>query len=127
MHEANFNKLFDLLESSDPIKQDWLAKLIVGVIVADGRIDDKERPFLGNEKYPLFRKPEIQALLENMELPHLEMVEFPPDTITYIMKCALDICAADGEIHEKELEFLKKAGTSLHMSEKEIDDLFWKQ
>ena len=119
--DDKFSELTQLINNSSPDHQKWLGTAVAGVIVADGIIDGYEKPYLKANLPHLLTDAGIREILRTKTTPELQPLDLPPRTARHLLKCLLDICAADGEIHPDELAFVHHIASVLSVSVEEVE------
>ena len=100
---------------SSEIKR-WFAKAIVGMILADGRVDNAEIEYL-NDIIGYFDDKEIndliEAMVEKRELPVLEPIDVLTHEALEILKHLTVLSVVDEDLDSAEKDFLKYVATQL--------------
>lgn len=107
------------IEQMAPLTKEWFAKSIVGMILADGRIDKAELDYLND--LIGFLKDEsvvdtISAMLKRNEMPTLEPLEPVTNEALEIVKHLTIMAVVDEDLANREIRFLKYATDQLGLS-----------
>ncbi len=107
------------IEQMAPLTKEWFAKAIVGMILADGRIDKAELKYLND--LIGFLKDEslvntITTMLERNEMPTLDPVEPVTNEALEIVKHLTIMAVVDEDLANREVRFLKYATDQLGLS-----------
>jgi uncharacterized tellurite resistance protein B-like protein len=114
------------IELMSPETKDWFARAVVGMILADGRIDKAEIEYLNNligflNDNQLIRR--ISTLLKNNEMPTLEPLEIVTNEALEIVKHLTVMAVVDEELANREVHYLKYVTDQLGLPA-EIPDRF---
>jgi len=107
------DKTIDLME---PATKEWFARAIVGMILADGRIDKAEIDYLKNMLGYLNEKSldeSILKMLQSKKMPVLEPLEIVANESLEIVKHLTMIAVVDEDLASREVEFLSYVATQL--------------
>lgn len=94
----------------------WFAKAIVGMICADGHVDDAELAYLKGIIAFLESKEAISALVQQVkkkEKPILRVLKVDRQQAFEILKLLTRLAATDSRLSQSEAKFLKYAGVKL--------------
>ncbi len=109
-----------------PETKEWFAKAIVGMILADGRIDKAELEYLNNLLGFLERQDLVQSIstmLKNNQMPELEPMELVVNEALEIVKHLTVMAVVDENLASREIKFLYHVTSQLGLSQ-EIADRF---
>lgn len=106
--------------------KEWFARAVVGMILADGRIDKAEIDYLNNligflNDNQLVQR--ISTLLKNNEMPTLEPLEVVTNEALEIIKHLTVMAVVDEELANREIRYLKYVTDQLGLPA-EIPDRF---
>jgi len=109
-----------------PETKEWFAKAVVGMILADGRIDKAEIDYLNNligflNEGDLVQR--ISEMLKNSEMPELESLEIVTNEALEIVKHLVVMAVVDEDLAPREVSFLKYVTSQLGLPE-DIPDRF---
>ncbi|MBU2513961.1 TerB family tellurite resistance protein [bacterium] len=114
------------IELMSPETKEWFAKAIVGMILADGRIDKAELEYLNNLIGFLERQDLVQSIsnmLKNNQTPELEPLELVANEALEIVKHLTVMAVVDENLATREVEFLHHVANQLGLPD-EIADRF---
>lgn len=120
---------FALIQGMEPSQRNWLAQAFVGMIVADGKVEDRELPFLRQA----LEWPTDKALVEDlMRVVRLEkkmrlptQIEMDAKDSFEVLKMLAGVMISDGRLSPSEIHFFYKVGQTLRMPENTLETL-WK-
>ncbi len=116
----------DTIQKMDSATKEWFAKAIVGMIVADGRVDKAEMEYLKTMIQYLDEGDLEGLLLESIrkkEMPKLEPLDIIPNHALEIIKHLTVVAVVDEDLADREVAFLKHVSGQLGLSD-EIADRF---
>jgi hypothetical protein len=109
------------IQKMKPATKKWFAKAIVGMIVADGRIDKAEMEYLKSMIGYLDERDLEGLLLESIrkkEVPKLEPMDIIPNEALEIIKHLTVVAVVDEDLADNEVTFLKYVAAQLGLSDK---------
>ncbi len=105
---------------SDEVKE-WFARAIVGMILADGRIDQSELDYLKGIISFLENADLIDSILEltgKNTIPELEPIKVEEKQALFIVEHLTSISIVDEDLDRNEKKFLRYAAEKLHLPPK---------
>lgn len=102
----------------------WLAKAMVGVMLSDGHLHDKELEAFKSTVGDLVDTQTLQQLaehLENRSMPTLPPIEIDPNERFEMLKELTQMAANDDKLTHEEEEYLQLCGKMLKIPEETID------
>ena len=107
------------IEQMASLTKEWFAKAIVGMILADGRIDKAELDYL-NDLIGFLKEESlvetISDMLKRNEIPTLEPLEPVTNEALEIVKHLTIMAVVDEDLANREVRFLKYATDQLGLS-----------
>ena len=114
------------IEKMAPETKEWFAKAVVGMILADGRIDKAEINYLNNLLGFLSDPVLVESmsdLLKKNEIPTLEPLEIVTNEGLEILKHLTVMAVIDENLANREVKYLKEVAEKLGLSD-EVADRF---
>lgn len=106
----------------------WFAKTIVGMICADGHVDNTELEFLRTAIEFLESKDEINELMTSVKtkkIPQLTPIKMDSKQAFVILKYLANLTIVDGKITESEVKYFQLVGKVLGFP-RDLLDKIWK-
>lgn len=98
----------------------WFAKAVVGMILADGKIEKSELKYLNDiigflKNRDLIQK--ISDMLKNNEIPTLEPIDLVPNEALEILKHLTIMAVVDEDLANREVKYLKYVASQLQLDD----------
>lgn len=118
----------DVVEQLDELQRDWLAEVLIGMILVDGKVDDAEFPYLqkalgwGKDEK---RSNALLAMARMERKARIRNVVMEGKIAFEVMKLLAGVMIVDGKLVSSEVIFFYEVGQKLGLPDKPLETL-WK-
>ncbi|MBF0237178.1 MAG: TerB family tellurite resistance protein [SAR324 cluster bacterium] len=121
---AKHQAFFELLQGLNKEERFWMAEIIMKIIKADGKVDQKEIPYLSH-LYDLLdgsseKMKEIEQHSENLDLENLQPMNFDKSRSREIITHVIEISMCDRHLDQRELDFILSISDKINFPHEDV-------